>query len=110
MENVLSFGRRLVFLGKNRVFLEGNVFFGVAVWYFWEKMQSTGEKSGTWGESLRCLAEKCHLEQLKVVCFGEHVSSSEDKCNFWETLPSLVGKGPTLERMLAFLGEKSIYV
>ena len=46
MENVLSFGRRLVFLGKKRVFLEGNVFFGVAVWYFCEKMQSTGEKSG----------------------------------------------------------------
>ena len=41
VENVLSFGRRLVFPGKNSVFLEGNVVFRVAMWYFWEERQST---------------------------------------------------------------------
>ena len=51
---------------------------------------------------------KCHLEQLKIVCFGENDSSDEEKCCFWETLPSLVGKGPILQRMQVFLGEKTI--
>ena len=82
------FGRKAVFLGDNDNGLEKLLFLGATVLFL-------EENAVLW---------------VKNRHYWENVSSSEEKCYFWETLPSLVGKGPMLERMLAFLGEKSIYV
>lgn len=52
---------------------------------------------------------KCPIEQLKSACFGDNGSDSQENWYFLEIITSLVGKGGIFERMLVFLGERSIY-